>query len=102
MFVKSTNTFSDLSLQSSANVASDLSFSQGGDSSDLSFNSSANLFTDRSFSPVSGFQKRSFERPQDGGWSGDNMTGDYFAFDELLDGTQFGQGMFGGIRHFNK
>jgi hypothetical protein len=100
---KSTNTFADISFTSSANTFSDISFNSGTNSfADKSFTDSSNSFADESYTDSSlKFAKLSMNYSTNG-WSGDNMTGDYFAQYGDYEGNYFGQGSFGGIRHFNK
>jgi hypothetical protein len=76
---RSTNTFSNYSFSSSSNTDSDVSLSSG-----------SNLFA------------RVINNASLNGWDGDNVSSDYFAQYGDYEGSYFGQGSFGGIRHFNK
>ena len=68
-----------------------------------SYQTATGTFANSSYSSATGNFSRTIQPVvQNASWDGDNITTDYYAFDEELDGTQFGQGMFGGIRHFNK
>ena len=105
MSTKSTNSFTSNTPTSSGNVF--VSFSPTaatGSFSRNTKNSSTNLFNVSSMSTgTNGFGGRnSMYVASQNGWDGDNLSGDYFANVNDFEGEYFGQGNFGGIRHFNK
>lgn len=100
---RSSNSFANQSLTESSNTFSDNSFSSGsGTFADLSITGSSNSFTDESFTGGSSSFGRTRNNASLNGWDGDNLSSDYFAQYGDYEGAYFGQGSFGGIRHFNK
>lgn len=67
-----------------------------------SFTASSNTFSNTSFTSVTSGIRKVVQNASLNGWSGDNITSDYFAQYGDFEGSYFGQGSFGGIRHFNK
>lgn len=105
MSTKSTNTFTVTSSTTSVNSFTAFSPTTSTNSfARYSKNSSANAFGVSSFGTgTNGFGGRnSMYVASQNGWDGDNLTGDYFANVTDFEGEYFGQGNFGGIRHFNK
>jgi hypothetical protein len=103
MFNRSSNTNSDTSFSASSNLAVDTSFNAVvGQPIDHSFSNSTNLKSSLAFSAKTGYTRFIFKRAENSGWSGDFITSDYYGIDELNLGAPYGQGVFDGIRHFNK
>lgn len=100
---RSSNSFSASSFTGSSNSFGVSSFS--GSSNAFGSNSvtgSSNSFSDASLNSVTSGIRKIIKNASLNGWSGDNITSDYFAQYGDFEGSYFGQGSFGGIRHFNK
>lgn len=99
---KATGTFARKSFTESSNSFAVRSFAGSSNAfARKNFSDSTNAFVAKSFTTGGLFSRKRLVACQNA-WSGDNISGDYFANFNDFEGDYFGRGTFGGIRHFGK